>query len=47
MLLINKMVMHVIPLPSIVSVAQFATSCLAVMVVEALGKTEIENFRYK
>lgn len=45
MLLINKMVMHAIPLPSMVSVAQFAASCAAVVFVQAIGKTEIENFR--
>lgn len=46
MLLINKMVMHEIPLPSIVSVIQFASSCLAVAIVHGMGKTEIERFRY-
>ena len=46
MLLINKLVMHAIPLPSFVSVAQFASSCIAVFIAWYTGTTTIERFRY-
>lgn len=46
MLLVNKMVMHAVPLPSLVSVAQFVTSCIAVLIACYMGSTTIERFRF-
>ena len=45
MLLINKLVMKAIPLPSLVSIAQFAVSCIAVLIAWYTGATTIERFR--